>query len=52
MKQRWWKKGVVYIYLEGVRVALRLTEDFMESGTDTEAEDKGALGYVPMVLSC
>ena len=23
MKQRWWNKGGVYLYLEGVRVAVR-----------------------------
>ena len=40
MKQRWWKKGVVYIYLEGVRMKARLTEDLMEAGTETEEEEQ------------
>ena len=35
VKQRWRNKG-----LEGVRVALRLTEGFVEAGTDTEAEEQ------------
>ena len=40
MKQHWWKQGGVYLYLEVVRVAERVTEDFMEAGEETEAEEQ------------
>ena len=40
MKQRWCKKGGVYLYLEGVRMEARLTEDLMEAGTETEEEEQ------------
>ena len=40
MKQHWWEQGVVYLYLEGVRVTERAMEDFMEAGEETEAEDQ------------
>ena len=40
MKQRWCKKGGVYLYLEGVRMAERLTEDLMEAGTETVEEEQ------------
>ena len=40
MKQRWWKKGGVYLYLEGVRVAARVAYDMREAGAETEAEDQ------------
>ena len=40
MKQRWRKKGDVYIYLEGVRVAARVTDDLREAGVETDAEDQ------------
>ena len=34
-----WGTTGVYLYLEGVRVAARATEDFMEAGEVTEAEE-------------
>ena len=37
MKQLWWKKEGVYLYLEGVRVAARATDDLREAGVETEA---------------
>ena len=40
MKQWWWENGGVYLYLDGVRVAARSKEDYMESGTETEAEEQ------------
>ena len=39
-EQRWWKNGGLYLYLEGVRVTARLTENIMEDGAETEAEDQ------------
>ena len=39
MKQRWWKKGGLYLYLEGVRMAARVTDDLREAGLDTDAEE-------------
>ena len=40
VKQHWWEQGGVYLYLEVVRVAERETEDFIEAGEDTEAEEQ------------
>ena len=40
MKQQWWKKGGVYLYLEGVRVASRATDDLREADVETEAEEQ------------
>ena len=40
MKQQWWKKGGVYLYLEGVRVAARAMDDLREAGAETEAEEQ------------
>ena len=40
VKQRWQKKEGIYLDLEGVRVAARAAEDFMESGAVTEAEEQ------------
>ena len=40
MKQRWCKKGGVYLYLEVVKMAESLTEDLMEAGTETEEEEQ------------
>ena len=40
MKQWWYKKGGVYLYLEVVKMAERLTEDLMEAGTETEEEEQ------------
>ena len=46
MKQWWWKNGGVCLYLDGVRVAARSTEDYMESGAETEAEkQRGDVEY-------
>ena len=40
VKQRWWKNGGVYLYLDGVRVVARAAEDYMEACAETEAEEQ------------
>ena len=40
MKQHCCKQGVVYLYLEAVRVTARAAEDFMEAGEETEVEEQ------------
>ena len=40
MKQWWCNEGGVYLYLEGLKMAVRLMEDLMEAGTETEEEEQ------------